>query len=58
MLEMFEESVWASLALAFIISLDVGGVLSFSAWQNEIKDAYLLSQTQGITFGRYHNLFV
>ena len=44
---MFEESVWASLVLVFSMCLTFGGPLSYSAWQNEIKDIYHLSQTQG-----------
>ena len=50
MFEALTESIWAGLALVFVNSLGVGGVLSYSTWQNEIKDIYLLSQTQGKYF--------
>ena len=47
MFEIFTESVWAALALVLAMSINIGGVYSYSAWQNEIKDIYNLSQTQG-----------
>ena len=47
MMEIVIKSVWVSLILVFVMSLNYGGITSFSAWQNEIKDIYRLTQTQG-----------
>ena len=47
MFEIFAESPWACLVLVFVMCLCYGTAVSYSAWQNEIKDIYDLSQTQG-----------
>ena len=50
MLEIFSESVWAASAVVFLIAMPYGGVTSFGYWQNDFKDKYTLSQTQGKCF--------
>ena len=47
MIEIFTESVLFALVLNFVMSLIYEGILSYSSYQNEIKDRYNLSQTQG-----------
>ena len=47
MIEIFTESVLFALVLNFVMSLIYGGILSYSSYQNKIKDIYNLSQTQG-----------
>ena len=48
MLEVFEESRLASLVVLFVMSFNIGAMVGYGTWQNEIKDVFLLSQTQGI----------
>ena len=48
MLAILEENEWASLGVMFIMSFLIGAVVGYGAWQNDIKDVYNLTQTQGM----------
>ena len=47
MFEIFVDSIGLALVVIFIINLENGVLFSFGTWENEIKDIYHLSQTQG-----------
>ena len=50
MLEMLSESVLVASVVVFLMAMPCGGVSSYGYWQNEFKDRYTLSQTQGKCF--------